>query len=152
VSLIRFRECGSLPEEFFRLLPPDWSGEIEPLWHEYSDSTRIFCLAGEESVLAGGMVFSRVSPDTMAYQAFAEELFARGHLYIGFLFVRPDLRGEGLGSRWMRELIALDPATSYWLSIEDPGLSRFYRRFGFEPEAEMRVGESTEQILVRLST
>ena len=73
--MVRLRECRTRADEFFRLLPDDWRDEIEPHWPGYRDSTRIFCLSEMEGkgegVIAGGMVFSRVSPDTMAYEAFA---------------------------------------------------------------------------------
>ena len=94
-------------ERFFSFLPADWRDEMAPCWEKYRRTTKIYLLKNGGRIAAGGMVSSTPFPDTAAYRRRALMFFARGCLYLGFLYIDPKLRGRGLGSRWMREGISV---------------------------------------------
>ena len=130
--IMSFVELTQTPDRFFNILPEDWSVEIAPVWHQYAPTgSRIFGMIENEEVVAGGIVFTTVSPDTKGYEAIAQRWFDAGYLYIAFLFVSPEARGRGLGSHWVTELRKHMQGQHFWLAIEDANLVKFYEPLGF---------------------
>lgn len=146
---MKFKETTTNPAKFFDILPPDWQEGIVPYWTDYQDTARIFILAKNEETLGGGIVFSTVSPDTMAYREEAQRWFDQGNLYIAFLFISEKYRGQQLGSEWLQLLYKRFPKQSFWLSIEEEGLVRFYEKNGFKVVKEVKGEAGPEWILVR---
>lgn len=147
--MMRFVELTAVPEDFFTLLPPDWREEIEPVWPEYVHVSRIFGLlsdAGE--VMAGGIVFGKVSPDTQGYAEVAQSYFDAGRRYIGFVYVLEDQRGKGLGSEWLIRLKSTWPDQPFWLAVVDENLRNFYEPLGFTVVQEVQNEGEKEWILV----
>ncbi len=142
-----FVDLTNQPEDFFQLLPEEWRVEIAPVWPNYEDSSRIFCVKEANEVLAGGIVFGSVSPDTQGYATIAQAWFDKGYLYFGFLFVSPDHRGKGLGRFWMEELRKAVPNQHFWLAIEDADLVKFYEPHGFTVRQEVDNEGTKERIL-----
>jgi len=146
--IMQFVELTNTPDVFFGLLPEDWSVEIAPMWEQYAiTGSRIFGVTEDEKVVAGGIVFNTVSPDTMGYSAIAQNWLDKGYLYIAFLFVSPDARGRGLGSLWVTELRKKLPDQHFWLAIDEHSLIHFYLPLGFESAQEVRNNDQMEWIL-----
>lgn len=145
--MIELEDLSAEPERFFDILPPDWRVEIEPHWIEYSENSRIYGLREHESIIAGGIVFSTVSPDTMGYSDIAQKWLDRGYQYFGFIYVKEHRRNEGLGTLWIRKVKSLNTSQKYWLAIDDIGLSAFYQRFGFNIVQEVQNAGVPEWIL-----
>jgi len=135
------------PELFFDILPTDWRTEIEPFWPEYKKTSQIYGLDEEGEIIAGGIVFSSVSPDTKGYGEIAQKWLDQGYLYMGFIYVQEDRRGEGLGTLWINKVKQQDSQQKYWLAIDEYGLSNFYRKLGFSVVEEVRNGADPEWIL-----
>jgi len=146
-SPVEFIEITSDAQSFFRFLPPDWAFDIEPLWPQYSESTKIYALKERHSLVAAGLLFSKASPDTKAYREKAEQRFQRGLLYLGFLYVQESEQKKGQGSLWMRSVLNIDPQKKYWLSVESQSLIPFYSQFGFYVSEEVILPDLHEWIL-----
>lgn len=138
------KDLTNSSETFFSILPQDWADGIVPYWAEYNDSAKVYCVLEDDKVVAGGIVFSTVSPDTKGYAEIAQSWFDKGYLYIAFLYVSPEQRGRGLGSFWFKELKKLKPNQHYWLAIEEHALSGFYAPLGFE-ERELVMNNGTQE-------
>ncbi len=149
--MLQLIDLTNTPKRFFEILPPDWRIEIEPFWPDYAPDSSIFGLADNDEIVAGGIIFSTVSPDMMHHSEAAQSWFDKGFRYIGFLFVKEDRRNEGLGSHWFREIKKQFPQQKFWLAIEDFGLSRFYGSLGFELVQELKTAEHSEWVLVEKS-
>lgn len=149
VSEIEFLEVTKKADVFFEILPPDWQESIVPYWSDYQNSSRIFVLKKHAKVLGGGIVFSKVSPDTLFYEDIAKGWFHKGYLYIAFLFIAESERGQGLGSLWLKELFKQMPKQSFWLSIEEYGLHKFYEENGFVIDSEIGGEYGQEWIMTR---
>lgn len=107
----------------------------------------MFILEHDGEVMAGGLVFSVVSPDTRCYGPLAREWFDRGYLYLGFIWVREQHRGAGIGSLWLRELYRYYPGQKFWLAIEEERLEHFYQKNGFRLVAETSAAGYPEWIM-----
>lgn len=149
--MIELLDLTSQPSDFFNFLPEDWRVEIEPHWSDYAGNSHIFALAENHHVIAGGIVFSTVSPDTRGYEEIAKKWFGRGFRYMGFIYVDEYRRKEGLGSMWVNSVRMLHPDWKFWLAIDEYGLSEFYNKLGFEIVQEVQNGDQTEWILVEKS-
>lgn len=145
---ISFRECHD-SEKFFEILPEDWQEGIVPHWEKYKESSKVFIVESDGEVLGGGIVFSTVSPDTLAYKEEAQRWFDKGYLYIGFLWISEKHRDKKLGTRWLQYLFELFPQQSFWLSIEEYNLVSFYKRSGFQVIKKIISAQSEEWILSR---
>ena len=149
--MIELLDLTSTPSVFFDFLPEDWLVEIEHFWPEYTGNSHIFALAENQHVIAGGIVFSTVSPDTRGYQEVAMEWFDRGYRYMGFIYVDENRRKEGLGSMWVNSVRSHNPDWRFWLAIDEYGLSNFYKKLGFEIVQEVLNAGQPEWILVEKS-
>lgn len=145
---VQLKEVSEQPGLFFNLLPDDWREEIEPVWNNYHQSARIFNLVSDKKHLGGGIVFSTVSPDMMFASDVAEEWFAKGYLYLGYIYIVKKKRGEGFGSQWLRLIIQSMPGQKFWLTIEDFNLMYFYIQNGFVLTGELNHGKQNEWVMV----
>jgi len=126
-----FRKETNRSEIFFNILPKDWQDSIVPFWDNYSTTSQIFVIEINNIVVGGGIVFSSVSPDTIAFREEALRWFGNGYLYIGFFYIAEKYRDKKLGSEWLKNLSLAMPHQKFWLSIDELKLSSFYMRNGF---------------------
>lgn len=118
--------------QFFDMLPLDWQEGILPFWETYKSNTTCYLLLEDEVPLAGGLVFSKCPPDMMYAKKKAGVWFKKGYLYLGFIYVLEEKRGQNLGSIWLSNLKKMFPKQKFWLTIEDMGLHGFYTKNGFK--------------------
>lgn len=142
----------SNPQEFFKILPPDWQEAIVPLWNDYKSSAKIYVFKENRFIIAGGIVFSTCPPDMTSHSKEAQKWFDKGYLYIGFLFVNELYRHQRLGSLWIQCLKELMPNQNFWLVIEDENLGYFYERQGFTKEKSIVTDYNTEWLYTYQST
>lgn len=78
----------------------------------------------------------------------ARTLGDRPYWYLNNMVVRERLRGSGVGTRLLREQLALvsakEPGYAIALSTQRPENVTFYARLGFRPALEERVGSGQE--------
>lgn len=118
-------------DDFFQLLPELWKDCLLPYWDDYRDATHILGIYKEDELLGGGLIFTKPAPDTSPYLEYANSLFARGYLYIGFLWINEQHRRKGLGKEWLEGARMLFPENRFWLAIEEEDLKPFYNQNGF---------------------
>jgi diamine N-acetyltransferase len=117
--------------DFFNILPLDWQDSILPFWETYKSTTKCCALIENDMVIAGGLVFSECPPDMLYAKEEADSWFKNGYLYLGFIYVLEEKRGNNLGSIWLSSIKDKFPHQKYWLTIEDLGLHDFYTKNGF---------------------
>ncbi|WP_111309898.1 GNAT family N-acetyltransferase [Confluentibacter sediminis] len=127
---MNFKEATT-HDQFFNILPKDWQDSILPFWELYKNSTKCYLLLEGEKPIAGGLVFSECPPDMLYAKEEAKIWFEKGYLYLGFIYVLEDKRGQNLGSLWLSNLRDTRPNQKYWLTIEDFELHKFYTKNGF---------------------
>lgn len=132
---LSFSKCLQ-PLEFFRILPPDWQGNIVPFWSSFKDSSTIYVLKEHSKIVAGGILFSKLPPNPTLLDRSYAPLLEKGYLYIGFLYVLPEMRLHHLGSEWLTRLKNKNPKQGFWLSIEEDSLKEFYQKNGFSIAGE----------------
>ncbi|MEQ9375136.1 MAG: GNAT family N-acetyltransferase [Imperialibacter sp.] len=145
-DLQEFKEVTNAPQVLFDILPDDWQECIVPFWGRYAATARVFCLLSDEKVLGGGIVFSTIPPDTLD-EKMAQELFDKGLLYIGFLWISEEMRGCNLGSKWIEQARKVFDDKQFWLTIDDYRLTSFYKRNGFQLIGEVSKDESVEWVM-----
>lgn len=136
------------PIQFFNLLPRDWREFIVPFWNDLKIYGNLFVLIENNRVLAGGLVFTKCPPDMKYYEQEANELFKKGYLYLGYIFVDETQRHRHLGSSWLDKIKEEFPERGLWLSIEDENLHKFYYKNGFKRVATAMNGDTEEGIYV----
>ena len=139
----------SNPERFFRELPEDWVADARSLWPRMAAESQIWVLTRNGKFRAGGVLTRAMLPEMERYRSVAEGYYKRNYWYVGFLFVDPKSRGEGLGSRWLEAAWDWVPARGIWLTIETIDLLKFYTRNGFQLDQILHNGEAREWLLAR---
>ncbi|MBC2839701.1 N-acetyltransferase [Robiginitalea sp. SC105] len=135
------------PEKFFRELPDDWSGDLRAMWPEIADGSRILVSADKSGFRCGGIVSRALFPDMAGYASQAQAFYRKQYWYIGYLYVHPDYRSDGLGTRWLEAVRKEVPARGFWLVIEKIGLLKFYTRSGFHVHEILHDGKRREWLL-----
>lgn len=130
--------------EFFKILPLDWQQTIVPFWDDYMSTAKIYIFKENNTIIAGGIVFSTCPPDMKSHSEEAQKWFNNGYFYIGFLYVVESHRNKKLGSQWIDALKKSMPDQSFWLVIEDEGLGTFYEKHQFKMEKIIQSGDTTE--------
>lgn len=133
-------------DTFFSILPPDWQESLLPFWEGCNQSTKCYVLLDDEKPVVGGLVFSECPPDMLGVKEEAKEWFHKGYLYLGYIYVLENRRGQNLGSAWLSSLKKANPDQKYWLTIEDFALHGFYIKNGFVRE-KVIANEKLEEIL-----
>lgn len=129
---MEFKNYTAKAHVFFEMLPSDWKDNIVPFWDDLKSTTQLFVLIENETIIAGGLVFSKCPPDLMYYENKANKWFEKGYLYLGFIFVDERQRNRSLGSLWLENIKKQYPKTGFWLAIEDENLHKFYYKNDFE--------------------
>ncbi len=142
-----FRDVTNDPQTYFEILSKDWQQELIPVWGEYEKGISIYLLQSGAEVLAGGLVFKIVSPDTEIYRETAQSWFDSGYLYFGYLWVPEKYRGMGFGSQWLSELRAEFPGKKFWLAVDEEPLRKFYIANGFKDFGKVPMDGIEEWIL-----
>lgn len=135
---MEFKNYTTKAHVFFEMLPSDWQDNIVPFWNDLKSTTQLFVLIENETIIAGGLVFSKCPPDLMYYEKEANKWFEKGYLYLGFIFVDEKQRNRSLGSLWLDNIKKQYPKTGFWLAIEDENLHKFYDKNGFEKVATIK--------------
>lgn len=133
---IIFKDYTAKTNHFFAVLPKDWQEDIVPFWENYKNTTKIYVLEENNTVIGGGMVFSALSPDLKAVPEIAQKHYKKGGLYLAFIWIAETHRGKGLGTLWLNSLLKQHPTQGFWLTIDDINLKHFYENLGF------KLGES----------
>ncbi|WP_308990496.1 GNAT family N-acetyltransferase [Mariniflexile litorale] len=118
---------------FFKILPEDWQEALLPFLETYKKTIKCYVFIDGNQIIAGGLVFSTCPPDMLYAVEEANSWFQKGYLYLGFIYVLEEKRGQNLGSLWLNELKKIHPKQNYWLTIEDLNLDAFYVKNGFQP-------------------
>jgi len=142
---MEFKNYTSKPHLFFEMLPSDWKDNIVPFWNDLKSTTQLFVLIENETIIGGGLVFSKCPPDLMYYEKEANKWFEKGYLYLGFIFVDERQRNRSLGSLWLQNIKIQYPKTGFWLAIEDENLHKFYYKNGFEKVETIKNNDSQEE-------
>ncbi len=145
---LQLTDWTKTPERFFRELPDDWTDGLQAAWPEIAGESLILVSADKQGFHCGGVVSRAVFPDMGPYSDRARELYDRQYWYIGYLFVHPDYRSEGLGTRWMEAARTRVAARGLWLVIEKIGLLKFYARSGFHVDRILHIGDDREWLLI----
>ncbi|WP_130286904.1 GNAT family N-acetyltransferase [Aquimarina brevivitae] len=136
----------SQPKAFFELLPKDWKQTLEPYWTYYQKHSEVLVLLVDGQIVAGAIVFRKITPDTLIFRKEAKELCQQGYWYIGFLWVPTTFRGKGYGSDWLTALKIMFPDRSFWLTTEESKLQEFYLLNNFKLISSKIVRGETEYL------
>lgn len=146
---IHFKEGTEKAQSFFSILPHDWQEEIMPYWEQYSTSSKIYLLEEKGSVIGGGILFTKVTPDMKANARIAQKYFDQAYAYLGFIWISEEKRGTGLGQLWLKKVFESNPNRGFWLTIEDPHLENFYKKWGFVITEKIENEGTPEWIMIR---
>ena len=142
-------DISDQPQLFLDLLPQDWKSELESNWHEFAPVVKVIGIRLNDQIIGGGLVFSAYTKETDSYPDVARHYFDCNHFYIGYLWVAPEFRKQNHGDYWLNKVFCMFTDRPFWLSIEDPGLAKFYLRNEFILEREMIFHGKTDWIYVR---
>jgi len=131
---------------FFNILPDDWKEGILPFWDSFKSTTDCYVISENDTIIAGGLVFSTCPPDMKYAKNEANFWLKNGYLYLGFIFVLEEKRGKYLGSFWLENLKKTLPKEQFWLTIEVLHLGSFYSRNGFK-RVKSIFNEGIEEVL-----
>ena len=81
------------------------------------------------ALIARGAVTVAANPDVCGFMAQEGE-------EIGQLYLSPDARGQGIGSRLLQEAQSRADRLTLWCFQQNQGARRFYERHGFQAVAE----------------
>ena len=115
---------------FISLLPLDWQSELTLQWPKNLGVESVFTLNKNGAIVAGGIVFNQMALNPTPLEFLhGPDLFAAGHLYLGFVWVVPRHRSLGLGAQLLNHIAKAAP--KLWLTIEDLSLESFYIPLGY---------------------
>jgi GNAT superfamily N-acetyltransferase len=133
-------------ERFFKILPSDWQEGIVPFWDDFKTTTICYIIAENDEIIAGGLIFSSCPPDMKYAEKEAIYWLKKGYLYLGFIYVVEEKRGQNLGSFWLENLKKTQLNQQYWLTIEDLNLDSFYTKNGFK-KVKSLFNEGVEEVI-----
>jgi len=146
---MEFINIGPNGEDFFNILPEDWQDIIIPAWEAYKSTVNIYVFRNGLDITVGGIVFRTAPPNMSDFETeVAQKYVDSGFHYIGFLFVDPKFRNQGLGSKWLKVIKEEFPNQSYWLTIEEGSLRSFYEKNGFICVSESLDKLNPEWVLI----
>ena len=131
METITFSELKNNAERFFEILPQDWQAELVPFWNHLKTDAKIYILENKSGIIGGGVVFYRSPPDFAYFEKEATDLFRKGYLYLGFIWIAQSERNKNLGSFWLNQLKAQNIQQQYFLLTEEDHLRHFYEKNDF---------------------
>lgn len=138
---------GSL-DEFLTGMPEEWRLDFCMYLENSVDRMELFTITEQGHILGGGMLFKGLPPEMKIFEKEVEPFVERGYLYIGFLFVVPEYRGQNIGSTWLGCIKTLYGDKGFWLTVEEPGLVSFYEKSGFKWTDTLIQGQICEELLI----
>ena len=108
----------------------------------------LFAITDHGQMVAGGVVMEGLPLEMAAFEDELMPFIKKGYLYIGFLFVVPEYRGQQIGSKWLGHIGKFYGGKGFWLTVEEPGLVAFYEKNGFKWKATLSKGGGNEELLV----
>ena len=133
-------------DDFFNILPLDWQEAIIPFWDNLKSTTNCYILEENNQIIAGGLVFSTCPPDMKYAEKEANFWLNNGYLYLGFIYVIEEKRGQNLGSIWLDNLKKIHTNQKFWLTIEDLNLHGFYIKNDFK-KATPLFNKGVEEVI-----
>lgn len=135
-------------DQFLAAMPEEWHWDFLIYMDNVGDSMEIFAITVHEEIVGGGMVFKGLPPEMKIFEKEVEHFTEGGYLYIGYLFVVPERRGQDIGSTWLECIKALYGHKGFWLTVEEPGLVAFYEKNGFRWIGTLKQGRIIEELLI----
>jgi len=131
LETIQFSKLEGIALDFFDFFPPDWKQELFPQWKTLSESTEIFVLSKDASMVTLGLVFNTNFPHFSPLEKIAfKDLHS--YPYIGYVYTLPEYRNQGYGKQWFKSLLENNTMQNYWLTIENLELEKFYTQLEFK--------------------
>jgi diamine N-acetyltransferase len=146
---LKFAGLNNNPDLFFNILPDDWRESIQPVWKNYISTSEIMVVILNKEIIAGGIIFSSVSPDILNNKNIAEQWLNRGYKYLAYLFVNTKYQKLGIGTFWLKEVFKKFPSQKFFLTIEDFILIDFYQSNNFKLISEIETQEGKNWLLAR---
>jgi GNAT superfamily N-acetyltransferase len=146
---MKFEAINYRHADFFAMMPPDWQEIINKIWDKVKETSTIYAILEEGSILVGGILFTELLSEMTEFEfELGRPFFDLGYGYIGFLWVAENRRNEQLGSKWLSLLKKQNVKQGFWLTIEEEDLKKFYEKNGFKTIAESEDKESMEWLCV----
>ena len=146
---MKLKEVNQRPNDYFKILPQDWQEIISTLWDKVKETSTIYAIVEEDSIIVGGIVFTEKIPEMTKFELErGQPFFDRGYGYIGFLWVAENRRNEQLGTKWLSLLKGHNLKQGFWLTVEEEGLKKFYEKNGFKTIAQGGDKENMEWLCV----
>ncbi|MDC6405733.1 MULTISPECIES: GNAT family N-acetyltransferase [Maribacter] len=135
-------------DQFLAAMPEEWHWDFFIYMDNAKDCIELFAITVDDQIVSGGMVFKGLPPEMKIFEREVEHYPENGYLYIGFLFVVPEYRGQDIGSTWLECIRALYGEKGFWLTVEEPGLVGFYEKNGFKWTSTLKRGPIIEELLI----
>ena len=148
---IIFKELKNNSEKFFKIVPQEWQEEITPFWDSLKSDAKIYILENRTKIIGGGIVFHKLPPNFDYFETEANSLFAKGYLYLGFIWIEENFRNQNLGSFWLNHLKAQDLSQKYFLLTEEDHLQHFYEKNDFLRLKTVRNQDQEEWLYITKS-
>jgi len=146
---VHFQEINNPAPDFFSFLPIEWQNELLPQWNALSQSARVYGLFPDdqsEGLSTIGIVFGSDLPKLTPYEMELYALLKASYRYIGYVYTMPHFRGRGHASKWFDNLKAHFPKQNFWLTVEEPALTEFYKKNHFDVFSRLGQIEANEEI------
>ncbi|MER3374609.1 MAG: GNAT family N-acetyltransferase [Allomuricauda sp.] len=144
----RFFKWQGVPDRFLEAMPENWWADFHFYQEHSKDCMELFVMTEQDKIVAGGIVMEGLPPDMKIFEKRVGPFIEKGYLYIGFLFVVKEYRGQDIGSTWLRCIKGVYGANGFWLTVEEPGLIGFYKKNGFRWEESLTQGQRSEELLI----
>ncbi|WP_320417097.1 GNAT family N-acetyltransferase [Tenacibaculum sp. IB213877] len=133
--------------ELFSILSDEWKELITPVWQLHASSSNIYGLFLNDQLIGGGILFYKMPPYATSFELENENLFKKGYVYLGYVWISENHRNKGYASKFLTLLKKENPSQKYWLTIEEENLRYFYEQNGFTMYAESENEYPKEWIL-----
>ncbi len=143
-----FSKWQGSPDRFLAAMPEDWQADFLLYLETCTERMELYAISDDDQIMAGGAVLKGLPPDMELFEKETRRFVEKGYLYIGFLFVDAAHRGQNIGSSWLKHLFKALEGQGFWLTVEDPGLIKFYEKNGFRWIGTLKQGSICEDLLV----
>ncbi len=146
---MKLKEVNHRSNDFFKILPQDWQEIIRRIWDKVKSTSTIYAIVEEDSIIAGGIVFTEKLPEMTEFEIErGQPFFDLDYGYIGFLWVAENRRKEQLGTKWLSLLKGHNLKQGFWLTVEEENLKKFYEKNGFKTIAQSEDKENMEWLCI----